>query len=615
MKADALTITKLYDTLNKAYVIPSYQRPFSWDPRKAIELLDGIMQAAESGEKVTSIGTFLFCNVLYAAGAHPYSDNSPSSRAPNTVWEVVDGQQRLTVLAILAFALREQLAALSAAGLSYSPRMEFDQFFRTSRTMHGQNVPILIRDEDNFDSGLKSELARLLDYFAGNGPLPTTIGDRLPATLTAVTEWVREHLNNANFESFSEYLLGNCICVQVEADDQDTAFMMFEPLNSTSEPLTAFEVYRSKAVRAVAPSPAFSQTMILLDYDNSDRDDVIKRSNDLIFATAQAVSGERPRIHFVPLKHYLDMHVSTDFVSHLEGGAAFYHTIWLQQTSSALWFSEETKNCVRFLRASNHDLAAPLLLRYYLTNPDQIPEVGRAIVAFFALWRPAFPTNKLPDIYRSLLANGRPTNMALDGGTLMTPTGLKHYLRSKLEARLGVPPSGKTIKDVWLGDDHQVFLSYDQLKTICRLFIFLDMGASIKSNLVPDDPWTALDDIEHVMSASATVPPENLHKIGNLTFLPASLNRSIKDRPWTDKKVIYKLLASTQRQTPAPTAFPDGRPLPPAVRDYLAAPNTLAMAHLGPLTAGGTWGSPKITRRTREMLEKVWDILYKQWLT
>ncbi|WP_434782333.1 DUF262 domain-containing protein [Ferrovum myxofaciens] len=60
MKADALALTKLYDTLNKAYVIPNYQRPFAWDPKKAIDLLESVLEDAHERAKLTSLGTFLF---------------------------------------------------------------------------------------------------------------------------------------------------------------------------------------------------------------------------------------------------------------------------------------------------------------------------------------------------------------------------------------------------------------------------------------------------------------------------------------------------------------------------------------------------------------------------
>ena len=399
MKADALPLSKLYDNLNKAYVIPCYQRPFAWDAEKVINLVTSIFDDAKTDSKLTSIGTCLFCEVINTGGKNPYGNNAPHSDAPNTVWEVVDGQQRLTALALVGFALRERMKTLAATGLEYSPPLELDQLFRTSRKMNGKTVPVLIRDEDNFDSGLKSDLARLLNYFAGNEPKPA-IGVKLSRALDEVHSWVNENLDADSFPTFCSYFLSQCQFVQVVADDQDTAFSMFEPLNSTSAPLTAFEVFRSKVTRTLQPEPpSFPETYKLLDYDNALRDDVIKRSNELIFGTAQAYSGKRPKIHLVGLKQYLDGQATLDFVKRLEEGATFFNHVWRAQDFKAAWFDEETKNCIRFLKAAHHEAPLPILIRYFYTNPDRLSEVAKAIVGFFALWRAAFPTNKLPEVY------------------------------------------------------------------------------------------------------------------------------------------------------------------------------------------------------------------------
>ena len=221
----------------------------------------------------------------------------------------------------------------------------------------------------------------------------------------------------------------------------------------------------------------------------------------------------------------------------------------------------------------------PLMMRYFQTDASNIASVVKAIVAFYALWRPAFPTNSLPDIYRNLLLADGPNNMAHIGGSLKSVADLKSYFRAKLESRLGQLGQGQTFEDLWIDDSKQIYLTYENLKTICRLYVFLDMGQSIKSNLVPDDPWTVLDDIEHICPSSSQPAPTSIHRIGNLTFLPPAVNRSISDMCWADKKEIYKLLASTQRPVPFPTKFSDGRDLPAAIKSYLASPQCQAMAH------------------------------------
>jgi hypothetical protein len=160
MEAHAIPVLKLYETVNKAYVIPIYQRPFAWDSRKAEELLNAVLQDANDNAKITSLGTLLFCNI--PGGTNPFGNNTPATVAPSTMWEVVDGQQRLTVFAIIGHALNERHKALVNDGLVYSPPLEFEMLFATSRTRTGKTVPVLIRDGDNYDTGYQSDLAKMV---------------------------------------------------------------------------------------------------------------------------------------------------------------------------------------------------------------------------------------------------------------------------------------------------------------------------------------------------------------------------------------------------------------------------------------------------------------------
>jgi hypothetical protein len=160
----------------------------------------------------------------------------------------------------------------------------------------------------------------------------------------------------------------------------------------------------------------------------------------------------------------------------------------------------------------------------------------------------------------------------------------------------------------------QRFLDYKQLKTICRLFIFLDMGASIKSNLVQNDPWTNTDDIDHILAASATPAPINIDAVGNLTFLPSTINKSIKAMAWPDKREVYAFLASTEKLSPVPSHFSSGIPLPQALTAYLADSETPCLAHLVALSGSANWDEAAIKHRTTKILRNVWQVLFAKWL-
>ena len=232
MKAEAIPLRALYSTTNKAYIIPDYQRPFAWSAERATDLLDAILEDSRKSELMTSIGTFLFSPIAFKGNFHPFGNNTFRSHAPEILWEVVDGQQRMTVLALLGFALQERLATLTNAGLQFTPPLEFDLMFGASRLTRGTRVPVIIRDEDNFDTGWKSDLALLLDGFLKK-TAPTS-SKQFSKVFEAIQGWVDLELDDSNFESFSRYLSENCQCIQVTADTQESGSNIINALSWVS---------------------------------------------------------------------------------------------------------------------------------------------------------------------------------------------------------------------------------------------------------------------------------------------------------------------------------------------------------------------------------------------
>ncbi len=76
-------------TENKKFIIPSYQRPYSWTVDNAEQLIDDIYKSSQSEENEYFIGSMICIN----KGQNQY--------------EVVDGQQRLTTLSIIVSELKK----------------------------------------------------------------------------------------------------------------------------------------------------------------------------------------------------------------------------------------------------------------------------------------------------------------------------------------------------------------------------------------------------------------------------------------------------------------------------------------------------------------------------
>ena len=86
-------IDKLFE--NKVYNVPVYQRPYSWNSENVDTLLNDIFEAYNAPDK----------NEGYYTGNLLLHDRNEKINGLATVYEVIDGQQRITTIALLLLAL------------------------------------------------------------------------------------------------------------------------------------------------------------------------------------------------------------------------------------------------------------------------------------------------------------------------------------------------------------------------------------------------------------------------------------------------------------------------------------------------------------------------------
>jgi len=89
----SLTINQMLGSTNEQYVIPTYQRRYSWHERQIWELIDDI-SLLENND------THLLGSIVCLAGHHKAGLNE---------LELVDGQQRLTTVTIILECIRQRL--------------------------------------------------------------------------------------------------------------------------------------------------------------------------------------------------------------------------------------------------------------------------------------------------------------------------------------------------------------------------------------------------------------------------------------------------------------------------------------------------------------------------
>lgn len=160
--------------------IPEYQRPYKWSPQSVLTLINDIYTAFKNNMLEYRIGTV----VLH---------NTP------TQLNIVDGQQRLTTLAILFFAINELgINELSSSLLDA-------KYNQLSSEAIVRNLSVISK--------------RLMDF------------------------------EKQELKSYSNYLLDHCTVVKIVTKDEQEAFQFFDSQNSRGKELAPHDLLKSYHLR------------------------------------------------------------------------------------------------------------------------------------------------------------------------------------------------------------------------------------------------------------------------------------------------------------------------------------------------------------------------------
>ncbi|MGO1157537.1 DUF262 domain-containing protein [Acinetobacter lwoffii] len=216
------------------YVIPSYQRPYTWEEQHASVLFDDLYNFFQT-EKEDEY--FLGSIVLIKQEGKPYA-------------EVIDGQQRLTTLTIL-FAV---FAALDQGGINgplykyiFEPGNEFEGISPQPR------LTLRERDKDYFKQyvqELKFEALFKLD----NEQLENEAKLHIKKNSKVLYDKVKMTFDHdaQSLKEFIKFLVQRCFIVAVTTPSQNTAFRVFSVMNSRGLDLQPTDIIKADVIGALS---------------------------------------------------------------------------------------------------------------------------------------------------------------------------------------------------------------------------------------------------------------------------------------------------------------------------------------------------------------------------
>lgn len=749
--AETIDVDKLI-RLDPLLVIPVYQRSFAWDEKHVYALIEDILEGIEkyysdleNMDQMTYIGT-----IIYTNGDKTLRDLGIQSVGSRS-WLVIDGQQRLTTISIIALSLAFRLAVInqeliaelikrtppipSVDTLRHELEKTISSLVRVFEVNNGEGscIPRIIRlatdDSTNrYNSSLsfliysallshrKSELHRFkprdpqnhvgknherrrfesLEKEIGNFiysrkecvfdnlPKFEVLKDKWESTSQFLSERIqKEAFKDADLQAdqvsslenayrlcvFGRYFLSRVAMTTVHGENEGLAYDVFDSLNTSGEPLNAYETFKPYVLRRLnlrsAEYAAANTTFQQIEAVAQGPKTIGKRqklySNTVILYSltelGQRVGKKLADQHSALRKCYDQAVIKQESLDSLRTtiqiATAFDEPeVALKQGKFLPSLDEEAKVCFKFLSDINHSIALPSITRFFyeyergVLSKDDLSDAVKAVTAFAVLWRaPRGGTAGVDSEFRQLMEYGLPAQGVLplarskDLQTLSLER-LKRALKSRLEFARDTTRYGSLVtKGLWVTRvAHQKL--YDTSKKLTKLLLLaaqhdavadpsapglIIVGNSGVANSFTLSMYTSEQtySIEHVApqndraqygwSRTFDSTLDCVHWIGNLLLMPLNSNSMLHNRSWDVKRKVYKVLSCrTVNERQELLADPALSFLTSSSREQII--NAEYMAPLDAISrVEEEWNLDIVKRRSERLLELAYDKFYG-WL-
>ncbi len=225
------TEAKLLDFLKKSpqFVIPIYQRTYSWTEKECRQLWDDIVRCGNS-DKIA----------VHFVGSIVYVESGLSQVTHQAPLLVIDGQQRLTTVTLLLAALANAVADNEPFD-GFSQRKIKNYYLVNPEETGERHFKLLLSQTD------KASLTALVD----DGEQPPQSSIRIKANFESFKRWIGE--GKVDLAVLCRGLAKLVIVDIALTRDQDNPQLIFESMNSTGKELSQADLIRNFILMGLEP--------------------------------------------------------------------------------------------------------------------------------------------------------------------------------------------------------------------------------------------------------------------------------------------------------------------------------------------------------------------------
>jgi uncharacterized protein with ParB-like and HNH nuclease domain/predicted transport protein len=513
------TEAKLLDFLKKSqqFVIPIYQRTYSWTEKECRQLWDDILRCGENDQ-----------TPVHFIGSIVYVESGLSQVTHQTPLLVIDGQQRLTTVTLLLAALVEIIGDAEPLD-GFSHRKIRHYFLINSEESDERYYKLLLSQTDK----------ETLKALVSNQPKPENYSIRITENYDSFYKWLKN--NEGKLETICKGI-AKLVVVDIALNrDQDNPQLIFESMNSTGKELSQADLIRNFVLMGLNPTlqtKLYEQAWRPMELDFG-QEAYGTHFDSFMRHYLTVKTGVIPKIDAVyeAFKGYFrttkqaddsdDSHVEK-VVKTIRDYSRYFCSMALVKESD-----KELKRVFHDLRELKVDVAYPFLLELYhdfkieLLNREEFVEAVRWVESYvFRRAVCAIPTNSMNKTFATF------------GKALKKD----RYLESIAAHFLTMPSYRRFPTDEEFERDIQLRDLYNFRSRSFWLRRFENYG---RKELVAVDEYT----IEHILPQNENlsikwkeelgedwerIQQTYLHTLGNLTL--TAYNSEYSDRPFREKR-------------------------------------------------------------------------------
>jgi len=520
MKATQLQLLPFLEG-KKQFIIPIYQRTYSWTREQCTQLWNDVVNAATNQAiKGHFIGSIVYIHDgIFRVAAIPQL-------------LVIDGQQRLTTLSLLLLALT-RAAQEKDTNDEVDHHDIYESYLINKHGRDEQRYKLLLTQDD------KDELIALVDNKEHVFSQMQHGINRVTGHLTDNYHFFEEQIRQSNIDLKALYMgLNKLIIVDISLDrDFDNPQLIFESLNSTGVDLSQADLIRNYVLMGLDSE---AQNRLYKDYWSPMEQLFPRTGDENIFDRFMRdyltlKQGTIPNIDKV-YSNFKIHHLNQDEMSIATLVADIYRYATYYVNMALLWESDgEIKRILHDINTLKVDVAYPFLLEVYddytqkLLSRQDFIAVLKLIESY---------------VFRRAICGIATSTLNKLFVTLAKEIDKEHYLESVQTVLLEKSTYRRFPRD---DEFRSAFVIKDVYSFRLRNYLLRKLENAGQKELVNIESCT----IEHIMPQNQnlstawqeelgpdwkTVHNLYLHTIGNLTL--TGYNSELSDRPFQEKRTV-----------------------------------------------------------------------------